>query len=149
MKKAILLALALGAVGTAMAQPAVSVSIGVNAPGVYGQINIGSPPPAPALLMPQAVVAGPVVVGAPAMYLYVSDAERRDWRHSCFRYHACGRPVYFVREDWVRDRYAHEHPGWHDPHGAPERAERGRPDHGDRGDRGHDNRGHDDRDHRD
>ena len=28
------------------------------------------------------------------------------------------RPVYFVREDWVRTRYAHEHPGW-DRRGPP------------------------------
>ena len=40
---------------------------------------------------------------------------------------ACGQPVYFVRDEWVRERYEHEHPGWnngrhrgwdkHDGHG--------------------------------
>jgi hypothetical protein len=30
----------------------------------------------------------------------------------CGKHNACGRPVYFVREDRVRERCAREHPGW-------------------------------------
>ena len=111
MKKLLVIALALGAVGSAMAQPSVGLSIGVNQPGVYGQINIGNLP-APALVAPRPVVIAPAAVSAPPAYLYVPLAEQRNWRRYCGKYEACGRPVYFVREDWVRDRYAHEHPGW-------------------------------------
>ena len=97
----------LGAVGAAHAQ--VGVSVGVNAPGVYGQINIGGMP-APELLLPQAVVAvpPPVVVGvAPPLplYLHVPPGYERHWRRHCAEYHACGRPVYFVSENWYRSVY--------------------------------------------
>lgn len=111
MKKLLVAALASTAIGTAMAQPSVSLSIGINQPGVYGQINIGTPP-TPALVAPQPVVIAPGPTALPPAYLYVPVAEQHDWRRYCGKYNACGRPVYFVREDWVRQRYAHEHPGW-------------------------------------
>jgi hypothetical protein len=114
MKKLVVIALAVaaaGSVGSAMAQTSVGLSIGINQPGVYGQINIGALP-APALVAPQPVVIAPGSVAAPPAYLYVPIAEQHNWRRYCGKYNACGRPVYFVRENWVRDRYAHEHPGW-------------------------------------
>jgi len=126
MKKLLVIALALGAVGSAMAQPSVGLSIGINQPGVYGQINIGNLP-APALVAPRPVVIAPAAVSAPPAYLYVPLAEQRNWRRYCGKYEACGRPVYFVREDWVRDRYAHEHPGW-DLRNAPVLHAQRRPD---------------------
>jgi len=131
MKKLLVTALALGAIGSAMAQPSVGLSIGINQPGIYGQINIGNLP-APALVAPQPVIIAPGAVSAPPAYLYVPVAEQHNWRRYCRKYNACGRPVYFVREDWVRDRYAHEHPGW-DRRGAPavhaERRQEERHDH--------------------
>ena len=36
----IVMVLAMGAIGLAMAQPSIGLSIGINRPGVYGQINI-------------------------------------------------------------------------------------------------------------
>lgn len=111
MKKLLVISLALGTWASAHAQAGVSLSLGINQPGVYGQINIGNLP-APALYAPQPVLVAPGAAVAAPLYLYVSDAERLDWRRYCGRYNACGRPVYFVREDWVRNRYAHEHPGW-------------------------------------
>jgi hypothetical protein len=123
MKKLLVLALALGAIGAATAQPNVSVSIGINQPGVYGQINIGTPPPV-ALVAPQPVVVAPAFVATPPAYLYVPVAEQRNWRRYCRKYEACGRPVYFVREDWVRERYSHEHPGWDHGHGPVAHADR-------------------------
>jgi hypothetical protein len=111
MKKLLVIALATVAAGSAMAQPSVGLSIGINQPGVYGQINIGSLPP-PALVAPQPVLIAPGAVSVPPAYLYVPVAEQRNWRRYCRKYNACGRPVYFVREDWVRNRYVHEHPGW-------------------------------------
>lgn len=116
MKKLLVATLALGALGSAMAQTSVGLSIGINEPGVYGQINIGTLP-APALVSPRPVIIGPAAAGVVPAYLYVPVAEQRNWRRYCSKYQACGRPVYFVRDDWVHDRYVHEHPGWR-PHGA-------------------------------
>jgi hypothetical protein len=137
-----LAALALGAAAFGAAQAQVGISIGVRQPGVYGRIDIGGGLPPPALVLPQPVLIAPPPVAVPRapIYLYVSPVEQQNWRRYCGRYSACGQPVYFVRDQWVRDRYTERHPGW-DRRGPG----RGRDwDHrgpGDRG-RGHD-RGHD------
>ena len=113
MKKIIALALAAGAIGSAVAQPSVGVSIGINQPGVYGRINIGDVP-RPALILQQPVLsAAPrVAVRREPVYLYVPPAHQQNWRRYCGRYEACGQPVYFVRDQWVRERYERDHPGW-------------------------------------
>ena len=113
MKKFIALALTAGAIGAAVAQPSVGVSIGINQPGVYGRINIGDVP-RPALILPQPVLIAPprVVVQRDPIYLYVPPAHQQNWRRYCGRYDACGQPVYFVQDRWVRERYEQEHPGW-------------------------------------
>jgi hypothetical protein len=112
MKKILaVLLLSVGAIGSAAAQ--VGVSIGINQPGVYGRINIGDVP-RPALVLPQPVlIAAPrVAVRAEPVYLYVPPTHQQNWRRYCGRYNACGQPVYFVRDQWVRERYEREHPGW-------------------------------------
>jgi hypothetical protein len=123
MKKILAFALVAGFAGSALAQT--SVSIGINQPGVYGRISIGNVPQ-PALILPQPVIIErpPVVYERAPIYLYVPPAHQQNWRQYCGRYNACGQPVYFVRDEWVRERYAHEHPGWNngrhrgpDPHG--------------------------------
>jgi len=99
-------ALALGA-AAASAQTSVGVSIGIQQPGVYGRIDIGSQPPPP-VIYAQPVVAVPVPVHVhpePPLYLYVPPGHQKNWRKHCARYDACGRPVYFVQERWVRERY--------------------------------------------
>ncbi|MGK2897548.1 MAG: hypothetical protein ACSLE9_02500 [Burkholderiaceae bacterium] len=113
MKKIIAIVLAVGAAGSAAAQTSVGVSIGINQPGVYGRINIGDLPP-PALILPQPMIIAPprVAVQRAPIYLYVPPAHQQNWGRYCGRYSACGQPVYFVRDEWVRERYAHEHPGW-------------------------------------
>jgi hypothetical protein len=113
MKKTIAFVLMAAAGGYATAQPNVSVSIGINQPGVYGRINIGELP-RPALILPQPVIITPplYVVERQPIYLYVPAAQQQDWRHYCGRYSACGQPVYFVQDQWVRERYQVEHPGW-------------------------------------
>jgi hypothetical protein len=137
MKKVVALLLLMGAIGAAVAQPSVGVSIGINQPGVWGRVSIGALPP-PALVLPQPVLIAPprVAVERQPIYLYVPPEHQQNWRRYCGRYGACGQPVYFVREDWVRERYEHEHPGW----------DRGRHRGWDRHDDRHDNR-HDDRRH--
>ena len=114
MKKMIAAALlAAGALGSAVAQPSVGVSIGINQPGVYGRINIGDVPrPALVLAQPVLIEAPRVVVQQAPIYLYVPPTHQQDWRRYCGRYEACGQPVYFVRDQWVRERYTDEHPGW-------------------------------------
>ncbi|MDO8450602.1 MAG: hypothetical protein Q7T10_17540 [Rhodoferax sp.] len=103
------------ATGSVFAQTSVGVSIGINQPGVYGRINIGNYPP-PVLVYPQPVIIAPapVLVQREPIYLYVPPGHQKKWGKHCARYNACGQPVYFVQEQWVRERYAHEHPGWRD-----------------------------------
>ena len=144
MKTILALVLAAGAIGTATAQT--SVSIGINQPGIYGRINIGDVP-RPALVLPQPVIIAPPayhVVERRPIYLYVPPAHQQNWRRYCGRYDACGQPVFFVRDEWVRERYEHEHPGWnngrhrgwdkHDGHGDHD-------DHGKGNGHGHDKKG--------
>jgi hypothetical protein len=115
MKKILAFALAAGCAGAAFAQT--SISIGINQPGVYGRINIGDVPP-PALILPQPVIIerAPVVYQRAPIYLYVPPAHQQNWRQYCGHYNACNQPVYFVRDQWVRERYEHEHPGWNNGH---------------------------------
>jgi hypothetical protein len=91
----------------AVAGPAladVGVSIRVGEPGFYGQLDIGG-------YQPQVYYREPVVVEryyryqAP-LYVRVPPGHQKDWRRYCGRYEACGRPVYFVRDEWYRDEYA-------------------------------------------
>lgn len=106
MKKLAILALCASALTPALAQTSVGVSIGINQPGVYGQINIGNFP------QPRFVNAQPIIIAPPVryvqqqpIYLYVPPGHQKNWAKHCSRYNACGQPVYFVQEEWVRERY--------------------------------------------
>ena len=114
MKKIAASLIAAGAIASATAQTSVGVSIGVNQPGVYGRINIGGGLPPPALVYAQPVLISPprVVVQREPIYLYVPPGHQQNWRRYCGRYNACGQPVYFVQDRWVRERYSEHHPGW-------------------------------------
>ncbi|MBI3347450.1 MAG: hypothetical protein HY020_09605 [Burkholderiales bacterium] len=99
------LAPALLAVAGTAAVPAaqaadVGVSIGFSQPGVYGRVDIGRYPQ-PVLFAPQPVIIGQPVYREP-VYLWVPPEHRRDWRRQCYRYGACGAPVYFVQDGWYR-----------------------------------------------
>jgi hypothetical protein len=112
---AIALLLAFLAAAPVAAQTSVGVSIGINQPGVYGRIDIGNMPP-PAIVYPQPVVIAPtpVAVYQRPVYLYVPPGHQKNWAKHCGAYAACGQPVYFVQETWVRERYERyerEHPG--------------------------------------
>lgn len=113
MKRILAFALAAAAAAPLAAQPQVGVSIGINQPGVYGHINIGElPRPALVLPRPMLIAPPPVHVERRPVYLYVPPTHQQNWRRYCGQYGACGQPVYFVQEQWVRERYEHEHPGW-------------------------------------
>ena len=106
MKKLLLLALSACALVPSLAQTNVGVSIGLNQPGVYGRIDIGSYPQ-PRLVYPQPVMImqSPVAHYQQPIYLYVPPGHQKNWAKNCGRYNACGQQVYFVREDWVREQY--------------------------------------------
>jgi hypothetical protein len=84
----------------------VGISINIDQPGLYGQINIGkvSQPPQLIYAQPVVVVQDPQYVGAP-IYLHVPPGHERHWSKHCAEYGACGRPVYFVRDDWYNREY--------------------------------------------
>jgi hypothetical protein len=100
------LALAGLAATTVPAQAAdVGVSIGISQPGVYGRIDIGRFP------QPELIVQQPVIISRPyfrrapePVYLWVPPGHQKNWRQHCGQYNACGRPVYFVQDNWYRDR---------------------------------------------
>jgi hypothetical protein len=82
-----------------------AVSVSVGEPGFYGNIDLGGGPP-PVVYNSAPVVSGAVVVGAPPVYLRVPPDHRAHWERHCAEYNACGRPAYFVHDDWYRQHYA-------------------------------------------
>ena len=107
-----------GIAGTLLASalPAQTVSFGATisgqvVPGVYGQVMIGSQPPPPVVYArPVVVQPAPVVVGAAPVepiYLHVPPGHAKHWSKHCHEYHACDRPVYFVKS-------AEYEPGYHE-----------------------------------
>lgn len=130
-KRLVLAVLAAGAAIPAFATD-VSASIGVSQPGFYGQINIGDfPRPAVIYAEPVMVVRPAKIVYVEPLYLRVPPGHEKHWRKHCGRYNACGRPVYFVREDWYQTYYVPRYygPKGHDDHDGH--------DEGRDGDRGH------------
>ena len=112
MKTLALLTLTLAAAAALPAQAATSigVSIGINAPGQYGRIDIGNYPQ-PVLVNPQPIIYAPseVAIYQRPIYLYVPQEQQAHWGRYCGSYRACGQPVHFVQESWVRDQYGREH----------------------------------------
>ncbi len=101
--------IAAGMAAAVASQPALasgSISIEIAQPGVYGRVVVGDARPA-------VVYTEPVIV-APAryshvrrpIYLYVPPGHQKNWNKHCHRYAACGQPVYFVQESWVREHHA-------------------------------------------
>ena len=104
MKSLIIAAALLGAALSAQAQTNVSIDIGQ--PGFYGRIELGD------FRQPPVVYTQPVIVerharaaGQP-LYLRVPPGHMKKWSRHCARYQACGRQVYFVRDDWYTNTYA-------------------------------------------
>jgi hypothetical protein len=100
----------------------VGVSITVGQPGFYGQIDIGTAPPAQLVYArPVVIQRAPEYVAAAPIYLHVPPGHEKHWSKHCAQYNACGRPVYFVRDDWYNNEYVphyqHEHGGHGHGHG--------------------------------
>lgn len=99
----------------------VGVSISIGEPGFYGQIDLGDfPRPRVIYERPVLILRSPAYVSAPPIYLRVPPGHAKQWRKYCAGYDACGRPVYFVRDDWYFNEYvpryrrAHGHGKDHD-----------------------------------
>jgi hypothetical protein len=104
MKKPLLLLLA--PLLAAPVQAQVGFSLQVGQPGFYGQLNVGSAYPRPQLIytQPQVIERRRDYAGAP-IYLRVPPGHAKNWDKHCYRYSACDRPVYFVRDEWYEDVY--------------------------------------------
>jgi hypothetical protein len=89
----------------------VAVSVRVGEPGFFGQIEIGSIPAPPPTVYARPVVIepAPAYVGARPIYLHVPPGHEKHWRKHCHEYNACGRPVFFVRDDWYNKEYVRQH----------------------------------------
>ena len=115
----------------------VGVSVNVGQPGFYGRVEIGNLP-APPLIYAQPIVIQPLPahVSSSPIYLHVPPGHEKHWSKHCASYHACGRPVYFVRDDWYNNEYVPRYRNGGDDHGGGHGHGRGH-------DKGH---GRDDRD---
>jgi hypothetical protein len=125
----------LSALACALLAPLVRAqSISINAtvsgeiaPGVYGQVMLGSAAPPPVVYaQPIIVQPVPVIVGAAPVepiYLHVPPGHAKHWKEHCHEYHACNRPVYFVKSAEYEPGYrpdkehGHEHGHHDDEHG--------------------------------
>jgi hypothetical protein len=124
--QSILIVAALAAAATCAEAQNVSVSAvitGEVVPGVYGQVVLGGRPPPP-VVYSQPVVVEPAAAGVEPLYLHVPPGHAKNWRKHCHEYHACNRPVYFVRSaeyepGFDRERWEREHGHDHD-HGHHE-----------------------------
>src|SRR5579862_6234035 len=125
---AILILPALAAAATCAQAQNVSVNAvitGQVVPGVYGQVVLGNGPRPPVVYeQPMIVQPAPVVIGEPPVepiYLHVPPGHAKNWRKHCHEYHACNRPVYFVRSQeyepgFDRERWDREHGHGHGHH---------------------------------
>lgn len=110
-------ALGLASVGMALHSPAAAaqdlgVSISIGQPGFYGSIDLGDAPP-PRMIYREPIVVERVREYEP-IYLRVPPGHAKHWRKHCHEYDACGRRVYFVRDDWYNRVYV---PHYREVHG--------------------------------
>lgn len=135
MKKLLLLLALLGSSLIASAQ--VNVSINLGEPDYYGPLQLGSL--RPQLIFPDPMIIAPGRVAHEPLYLRVPPGHYKNWNRYCGQYNACGRPVYFVKDDWYRNdfvpHYQKEHPGRGHAYGH-DKSWKGRPDKQDKGSKG-------------
>lgn len=139
MKKYLIAALLASAATGAMAQN-VGVDVHIGGPGYYGNIQLGDFGPPPVIYREPMIIERQVrYVGQP-MYLRVPPGHAKHWAKHCREYNACGRPVYFVQDNWYNNTYA---PHYREMHGGGGRDYRDDERGHDKHDKGH-GRGHDD-----
>lgn len=84
-------------------------------PGMYGQVEIGDARPVVVYERPRVVHVERRYAHARPVYLHVPPGHARYWSSHCGAYHACGRPVYFVRSEEYEPGYRY-HDHHHDRH---------------------------------
>jgi hypothetical protein len=99
-----LMAILTGFFFTNLAFAEVGVSVTIDQPGMYGRIELGDVP-RPEVVYRRAVTVEHVRVVQRPIYLHVPQGHIKHWNKHCYRYQACGRPVYFVREEWYERVY--------------------------------------------
>jgi hypothetical protein len=100
----ILIAASLLAVSAAASAQNVSISVGQ--PGFYGRIDIGNMAPPPVIFAEPVIIQRPARMIEAPLYLRVPPGHEKKWDKHCAKYNACGRKVYFVRDDWYTNEYA-------------------------------------------
>ena len=138
------IAIAAAVVVPTLAAADVGVSLSLGQPGFYGQIDLGNLGPPPVVYARPVIISrGPPGAVIEPLYLHVPSKHARNWRRYCSRYDACGRQVYFVKDDWYNKVYV---PHYRDEHRDEHRSDH-RDEHRDYNDH-HDRDDHHD-DHRD
>ncbi|HTH94974.1 MAG TPA: hypothetical protein VL550_07060 [Rhodocyclaceae bacterium] len=143
MKKRIVSLLAVATLSLAASAANAQISVSVGEPGFYGAIDVGGYPPPP-LVYSRPVVAVPGAYAGPPIYLHAPALHMREWDRYCARYGACGRPVYFVQDNWYNSVYVPRYHGR--PYGPPPRRYGPPPHHDHRDDHRDDHHDHDRRD---
>jgi len=115
LRRTLILMPLLATAALAQASTNVGVSVSVNQPGVYGRIDIGNMPPPPVIYTQPVVIERRSVREAP-IYMRVPPGHERNWAKHCRAYNACGRPVYFVRDEPRGERHDHGDDHDHDRH---------------------------------
>jgi hypothetical protein len=115
--KNLILAAAIVASAAIPAAAQTSVSVTIGQPDFYGRIDIGGYPAPPVFVSQPIIIEREVRYIAEPVYLRVPPGHRKNWSKHCARYDACGRPVYFVRDDWYLNEYAPQYRERHSDHG--------------------------------
>jgi hypothetical protein len=114
MKKILLAAALLVSASTgALAQ---NIGIDIGGSGYYGRIELGDFARPPVIYQQPMIIER--VVGyqrMEPMYLRVPPGHAKKWSKHCRAYNACGRQVYFVRDEWYSNTYA---PRYRQTHGG-------------------------------
>ena len=88
----------------------VGVSVaGQISPGVYGRVDIGNTPPPVVYAQPVVIVRQPRPVAMAPIYMNVPPGHAKHWEKHCYKYNACGQPVYFVRTAEYDEGEEHGH----------------------------------------
>ncbi|MGW8391943.1 hypothetical protein [Pseudoduganella sp. HUAS MS19] len=127
-----LLAAAMLALSTSAFATDVGVSVTIGQPGFYGRIDLGNMAPPPVLYPQPVIIQRPARIIAEPLYLRVPPGHAKNWGKHCGKYNACGRNVYFVRDEWYTNEYA---PRYRDSHRGGRDRDYDRDDRDD--DRGH------------
>lgn len=90
------------------------------APGVYGRVEIGNDSrPNVYYRDPMLIVTDSRYARSRPVYLHVPPGHAKNWGKHCSKYHACDRPVYFVRSAEYDEHYHEDQERHHDRHDHP------------------------------